>query len=135
MYTDPTNRIAAGLGNYVETVARCLGEEALTTDYEANEDLAIAIIMVASRLPTITDRPLLLSWDEVNGWALRIQINDNGETIALSYLGGDVLPEAGDVRQFLEDAALGNHPGSISPPGFRHPNDQDNLERRLSHFG
>ncbi|MDR7300214.1 DUF6292 family protein [Haloactinomyces albus] len=134
MNTDPTNRVASGLGHYVETVARYLGDEVLTIDYEANEDLALAIIMVASRLPTIAERPLLLSWDEVNGWALRLQLDDNGETIALAYLGQEVLPGPDDVQRFLESATLGSHPGTISPPGFRHPNDRDSLELRLARF-
>lgn len=134
MNTDSTNRAVTGLGHYVETVAECLGDEVLTIDYEANRELAIAIITVTSRLPTIVERPLLLTWDEVNGWALRLQLDEDGATIALSYLGHDVLPQPEEVHHFLENAARGSHPGIISPPGFRQPNEQDNLEPRLARF-
>ncbi len=132
MNKNPENRAVDGLGHYVETVVEHLGDRVVTADYEADEEVAIAVLTLTSRVPTVVELPLLLIWDEANGWGLRVQLDTEGDTTALAYLGHDVLPPAGEVRHFLDKAVGGGNPGSLAPPGLRLPNEEDDFERRLA---
>lgn len=120
-----TNRAVAGLARYLDSVTERLGDEMLTIDQVTDTELTLAIVTVAPRLPTITEKPLLLTWDEVNGWALRLQLDDDGDTTAVTYLGGDILPGPDAVHDFLRNAVRGHHPGTIAPPGLRRPGTVD----------
>lgn len=128
---DPTSRAADGLVNYINRVTDHLGSDVYEVDIDVEDVLATAIILVRPRVPTLVELPLLLTWDEVNGWALRVEIGD-GDTTVLGYLGEDILPDAGLVEGFLAAAASGDHPGTVFPPGFRQPERNDDLEVRLA---
>lgn len=123
-----------GLVKYVLAVANRLGGDVVAVDIGLDEGVATAFIMVRSYIPTLIGWRLVLSWDEANGWALRIVVNEDGDSTALAYLGGEILPKPKDVQQFVEDANRGQNPGSITAPAFRHPEERDDLEQRLAHF-
>ncbi len=134
MRKDLSEDTAQGFTRYVQLVGQHLGEETLVVDSDPDDELATAIILVASRLPTLPDQAVVLAWDEVNGWALRITIDDDGDTTSLSYLGEEIMPAPPAIRDFLNRALLGENPGSVHPPEFRIPNQDDGLERRLAGF-
>jgi hypothetical protein len=62
---------------------------------------------------------------ETDGW---------GDTTAIEFMGEDILPEPGLVRNFLQEAVDGHNPGMLQPPSFRLPNAGDDLEDRLARF-
>ncbi|SFS90773.1 DUF6292 family protein [Saccharopolyspora flava] len=128
-----TTAAVSGLVTYVRSVTSGLGEFT-TVDFEVEESPATVLILLSSRVPTLPDCPLLLTWDEVSGWALRVETDGEGETTPVSYLGEDVLPRPTTVQQFLRAALRGESPGSIQPHAFRRPNAPDDLENRLEHF-
>lgn len=134
MDPNPTSRAASGLTSYVRTVAKGLRKDVLAIDCDTAEAPATALILVRSHLPTLPDRTLLLAWDEVNGWALRVKIDADGDTVPISYFGNEVLPEPAEVKDFYDAAVAGHHPGIVFPPWFRSPWDSDDLEHRLARF-
>ncbi|WP_406691158.1 DUF6292 family protein [Saccharopolyspora sp. ID03-671] len=123
----------SGLVTYVRGVTSGL-EEFTTVDLEVEEAPATVLILLDSRVPTLPEYPLLLTWDEVSGWALRVETDGEGGTTPVCFLGEDVLPEPSAVQEFLRAAVRGESPGSIEPHAFRWPNAQDDLERRLELF-
>lgn len=127
---DMTTSAVSGLVNYVRSVTAGIEEEVGAIDLEVDE-LATVIILVNSRVPTLVELPLLLTWDEVSGWALRVGTDDDGDTTPLAYLGEDVLPPPRTVQEFLRDAVRGESPGRVMSPAFRAPNAPDGLEQRL----
>jgi hypothetical protein len=131
---DMTSPAAGGLINYVRTVAGDLGDDVYEVDVDLESGLATAIILVHSKVPTLVDCPLLLTWDEVSGWALRVETDGWGDTTAIEFMGEDILPEPGLVRNFLQEAVDGHNPGMLQPPSFRLPNAGDDLEDRLARF-
>ena len=131
---DHVGTSANGLEGYIAAVIDVLGEVVVTADCEADTELATAIIIVTSRIPSLPDNELLLSWDEINGWALRVKIDDDGDTIAFAYAAREILPSPADVQLFLTDAVHGKHPGSLAAPNFRSPHDDDGLRQRLLQF-
>ncbi|GAA0530976.1 hypothetical protein GCM10011581_28220 [Saccharopolyspora subtropica] len=131
---DTTGQAVGGLVKYVRAVADDLGDEVSEVDVDVG-GLATAIILVRSHVPTLVEFPLLLTWDEVSGWALRIETDGRGDTTPVVFMGGDILPEPESVQRFLRAATTGEHPGTPLPPAFRLPNAPDDLERRLAHFG
>ncbi|GAA2785273.1 DUF6292 family protein [Saccharopolyspora taberi] len=131
---DARSHAAEGLRNYVREVSAGLGDDVDVVDLDLAPGPATAIILVRSVLPTLPALPVLLTWDEINGWALRVEIDGDGDTTAVAYLGGDILPEPGEVHRFLHEAVRGAHPGAVSPPLFRHADADDDLERRLTGF-
>ncbi|MGW1681108.1 DUF6292 family protein [Saccharopolyspora sp. NPDC002376] len=131
---DTRSPAASGLVDYIRSVADVLGDDVAEVDVDFDDGLATAIILVCSRVPTLLDYPLLLTWDEVSGWALRVETDGTGDTTALQFLGGDILPHPSAVRKFLGDAVRGRSPGLVLPPAFRMPNAGDELEHRLAHF-
>ncbi|WP_223838475.1 DUF6292 family protein [Saccharopolyspora pogona] len=131
---DMTSPAAGGLINYVRTVAGDLGDDVYEVDVDLESGLATAIILVHSKVPTLVDFPLLLTWDEVSGWALRVETDGRGDTTAIEFMGEDILPDPGLVRHFLREAISGRNPGMVQPPSFRMPNAGDDLEDRLARF-
>ena len=132
---DARSHAAGGLHKYVQEVSDCLDDEVDVVDLDVAPGPATAIILVRSVLPTLPAQPVLLTWDEINGWALRVEIDGDGDTTAVAYLGGDdILPPPRLVRTFLQEAARGGHPGVMTPPLFRHADADDDLEQRLTGF-
>ncbi|GAA4866279.1 MULTISPECIES: DUF6292 family protein [Saccharopolyspora] len=127
-------RATGGLRTYIHVVSSALGGAVDVVDIDASKGPATAIILLHSTIPTLPELPLLLTWDEINGWALRVKISDDGDTTALGYLGDEILPDPAVVRTFLTEAVDGGNPGVIMPPGFRTPGADDDLEHRLAHF-
>lgn len=125
---------ASGLEGYIAAVIDQLDEVVVAADCEADQQLATAVIILSCRIPAIPEHELLLSWDEINGWALRIKVDEDGDTTALAYAAREVLPPPRDVQRFLSDAVRGEHPGSVAAPNFRSPRDDDDLQRRLLEF-
>ena len=101
MDPDPTSRAASGLTSYVRTVAKGMREDVLAIDCDTGEAPATALILVRSPLPTLPDHTLLLAWDEVNGWALRIKVDGDGDTAPIAYYGNEVLPDPAEVKDFF----------------------------------
>lgn len=132
---EPMSRAAGGLTNYIRAVADRLGSDVYEVDIDVEAGLATVIILVHPRIPTLVEQPVLLTWDEVNGWALRVEVDGDGDTTVLGYLGSDILPAPEGVGGFLEAAIAGNHPGTMLPPGFRQPDNDDELAHRLARFG
>lgn len=131
---DTTSRAADGLVTYVRSVADDLGGDVFEIDVNLDRELATAIILVNAQVPTLAEYPLLLTWDEVSGWALRIETDGYGGTTALEFLGEDILPDPALVERFLQEATNGQNPGLLAAPAFRLPNAQDDLEQRLAEF-
>ncbi|MDA3645715.1 DUF6292 family protein [Saccharopolyspora indica] len=131
---DTRSPAASGLVDYIRSVADALGDDVTEVDVDFDDGLATAIILVRSHVPTLLELPLLLTWDEVSGWALRVETDGTGDTTALEFLGGDILPHPQVVREFLGDAVCGRSPGLVLPPAFRTPNAGDELEHRLAQF-
>lgn len=134
MDRDHIGTAANGLEGYIAAVIDQLGEVVVAADCEADHELATAIIILTCRIPAIPECELLLSWDEINGWALRVKVDEDGDTTAFAYAAREVLPPPRDVQRFLSDAVRGEHPGSVAAPNFRSPQDDDDLERRLLEF-
>lgn len=114
---------AAGLRRYAALVAVALGipEDAYTVDPDPPMQ---AYLAMQQRLPVFADWDVALIWDEVDGWAGAIETRalqaDTGEDlIALSYLGGDVLPAPRVVNEFARALLSGEQPGQPHPPHFR----------------
>lgn len=131
---DTRSPAASGLVDYIRSVADALGDDVTEVDVDFDDGLATAIILVRSHVPTLLEFPLLLTWDEVSGWALRVETDGTGDTTALEFLGGDILPGPQVVREFLGEAVCGRSPGLVLPPAFRTPNAGDELEHRLAQF-
>ncbi|MGI8312677.1 DUF6292 family protein [Saccharopolyspora hattusasensis] len=131
---DTTSRAADGLVTYVRSVADDLGGDVFEIDINLDRELATAIVLVNSHVPTLAEFPLLLTWDEVSGWGLRIETDGQGDTAVLEFMGEDILPDPARVEQFLLEATNGQNPGMVAAPAFRFPNAQDDLERRLAEF-
>ncbi|GAB3686820.1 DUF6292 family protein [Saccharopolyspora tripterygii] len=130
---DTASPAFGGLVNYVHLVAEGM-DDVDEVDVDVDGELATVVVLVSSRVPTLVDRPLLLTWDEVAGWALRVETSGMGDTTSLAYLGGDILPDPQTVQAFLRDALAGRSPGTFSAPAFRLPNAHDDLETRLTGF-
>lgn len=128
---DATISVINGLVNYVRSVTAGMEEEMGGVDLEVGDELTTVIILLKSRVPTLAELPLLLTWDEVSGWALRVGTGDDGDTTPLAYSGEDVLPHPRSVQQFLREALRGASPGRVLSPAFRVPNAGDGLEQRL----
>ncbi|GAA2361381.1 DUF6292 family protein [Saccharopolyspora halophila] len=128
---DMTLSVVNGLVNYVRSVTAGMEEEMGVVDLEVGDELTTVIILVKSRVPALAELPLLLTWDEVSGWALRVGTGDDGDTTPLAYLGEDVLPHPRTVQEFLREALRGASPGRVTSPAFRVPNARDGLEQRL----
>ncbi|RRO18694.1 hypothetical protein EIL87_06155 [Saccharopolyspora rhizosphaerae] len=126
--------VVSGLVNYVRSVTEGLDDEVGTVDLDVESGLATVIVVLNSRVPTLAELPLLLTWDEVSGWALRVAVDGEGETTPVAYLDEDVLPEPVRVQLFLRAATSGDNPGSLFAPAFRLPNAPDDLESRLEKF-
>ncbi|MEU5846246.1 DUF6292 family protein [Saccharopolyspora shandongensis] len=131
---DTMSLAADGLVGYVTSVAEDLDVDVFEIDINLDVDLATVIILVDAQVPVFEEFPLLLTWDEVSGWALRIDTDGRGATAALEFLGEDILPDSVLVRRFLWDAVRGNSPGVLASPAFRLPNARDDLEQRLTRF-
>ncbi|MEV6229013.1 DUF6292 family protein [Saccharopolyspora shandongensis] len=129
---DTMSLAADGLVGYATSVAEDLGVDVFEIDINLDVDLATVIILVDSQVPVFEEFPLLLTWDEVSGWALRI--DTGGGAATLEFLGEDILPDSASVRRFLWDAVRGNSPGVLASPAFRLPNACDDLEQRLVRF-
>ncbi|MFB9568788.1 DUF6292 family protein [Saccharopolyspora hordei] len=129
-----TSRAVGGLVNYVRSVSGGLGSEVCDIDVDVDSGLATVLVEVRSRVPALPEYPLLLTWDEVSGWALRVLTDDAGETVSLEFLGESILPAPETVQEFLLDAIRGRSPGTLAPPAFRLPNADDGLENRLARF-
>lgn len=119
--------------NYVQAVSSSLETGVDGVEIVVEETLTSAVMLLHARIPTLVEWPLLLTWDEVNGWSLSVRTEK--EAVVIGYLGGDVLPDPCLVQKFCEEAESGQHPGVIAPPSFRSPNENDDLEQRLAHFG
>ncbi|QUH00652.1 hypothetical protein HUO13_07355 [Saccharopolyspora erythraea] len=124
-----------GLVNYVEAVVGRLGGDVEGAEVDVDGGFATAIIAVRSRVPTLPGCRVLLTWDEINGWALRVVTSEDDDTVVVSYLGEDILPKPHTVDRYLREAEDGESPGALVPPDFRRPNADDGLERRLVRFG
>ncbi|SFT09463.1 hypothetical protein SAMN05660874_05661 [Saccharopolyspora flava] len=111
-----------------------MADEVDEVDVDVDGGLATVIVLVKSRVPTLADSPLLLTWDEVAGWALRVETSSMGHTTPLAYLGEDILPDPQTVQAFLRDAVHGRNPGTLTATAFRLPNAGDDLETRLAQF-
>ncbi|RKT89135.1 hypothetical protein SAMN05421805_12812 [Saccharopolyspora antimicrobica] len=131
---ETTSRAVGGLVNYVRSVAGDLGDEIAEIDVDVDGGLATVIIQLHSHVPTLIGFPLLLTWDEVSGWALRVEAGGAGRTVSLEFLGENILPPPEAVREFLRDAIRGRNPGTPVAPAFRLPNSDDGLESRLARF-
>ncbi|MGW5642492.1 DUF6292 family protein [Saccharopolyspora sp. NPDC003752] len=131
---DTMSLAADGLVGYATSVAEDLGVDVFEIDINLDVDLATVIILVDSQVPVFEEFPLLLTWDEVSGWALRIDTDGCGGTATLEFLGEDILPDSASVRRFLWEAVRGNCPGVLASPAFRLPNACDDLEQRLARF-
>lgn len=134
MHRDPNDQAATGLKMYIHEIAKELGNETWGTECDVDFKPAMAVIFLRSSVPTLPDRELLLTWDEVNGWAIRVTLDDTGDTTALAYLHHDILATPVEVRTFLRDAKSGRNPGRLSPPYFRVGTVDDDLEARLAQF-
>lgn len=86
-----TISVISGLVNYVGRVTDGI-EDVEAIDLAVEDGLATVIISMGSRLPTLTELPLLLTWDEISGWALRVETDGEGSTTSLAHLEEDVLP-------------------------------------------
>lgn len=131
---DTASPAVGGLVNYVRRVAEDMADEVDEVDVDVDGGLATVIVLVKSRVPTLADSPLLLTWDEVAGWALRVETSSMGHTTPLAYLGEDILPDPQTVQAFLRDAVHGRNPGTLTATAFRLPNAGDDLETRLAQF-
>lgn len=131
---DMTASVISGLVNYVGRVTDGMEDDVEAVDLAVEDGLATVILLMGSRVPTLTELPLLLTWDEVSGWALRVETDGEGSTTALAHLEEDVLPNPRVVRRFLRDAIGGAHPGSPTAQAFRLPDDGDGLESRIKRF-
>lgn len=134
MNRSPTSPATMGLARYVRAVVDRLGGRVFAFDCDVDEEIATAILVMKQPVPTFPELTLVLTWDEINGWALRIKTTDDGDTEALAFLGEQLLPEPEKVERFLTEATSGHHPGDIEAPRFRHPNDDDDLDVRLAQF-
>lgn len=132
---DARSRAACGLVNYVHEVAGVLDDDVVEVDVDVEEGPATAIIILRSRMPTFAEFPLLLTWDEISGWAVRVEISGDGDTTPLSYLGEEILPPPVRVRRYLWDSLVGRYPGTLRPRPLRHLDAADDLEHRLARFG
>lgn len=129
---DGTGQVAAGLVQYVRTVAGYLGSWVTAVEVEPHEEVATAIIVVNTEVPAFAGWTVLLTWDEVSGWALRLKIDEDGDTTPLQYLGHEILPAPEIVRDFLREATQDQHEGTVLSPAFRRANANDDLELRLA---
>lgn len=135
MDRDPRGRAAMGLREYVCRVVALLGDDDVwAVDCDVELPPAMAMIITRTHVPTMPHRELVLTWDEVDGWATRITLDAEGETTALAYLGGDLLAAPEEVASFLRDSVAGHHPGTPFPPCFRGLEADDDLDVRLAHF-
>jgi hypothetical protein len=99
-----------GLRRYLELVGTTVG---------VSEDLVVwtgdvpatAYIPLDGRLPGFPELDLALLWDEESGWAAAIETDSGYDLIAVSYLGGDVLPPPGEVKRFVISLLAGGRPG------------------------
>ncbi|MEV4732396.1 DUF6292 family protein [Saccharopolyspora sp. NPDC049426] len=131
---DTASPAVGGLVNYVRCVAEDLADEIDEIDVDVDGGLATVLILMNTRVPTLMDSPLLLTWDEVSGWALRVETDGTGDTTPLEFLGEEILPNPQVVQAFLRDAIRGRSPGTLTAPTFRLPNASDDLEMRLVRF-
>lgn len=123
----------SGLVTYVRSVTGGL-EEFSTVDFDVDDAPVTVLVLLNRRVPTLPEFPLLLTWDEVSGWALRVETDGEGDTTPVSFLGEEVLPDPRAVQEFLRAAVRGDSPGTVEAPAFRLPNAQDDLEWRLERF-
>lgn len=113
------------LRDYVGVVARAVGVglESCTLDTGTPAAAYIALDWRLSRFP---EHDLALVWDEVHGWAAAIE--DAGGPAVLTYLGGDVLPEARAVVRFLAAVRAGDpDAGTLEAPVLREAGDHEQL--------
>lgn len=123
-----------GLTGYVQAVAAALGLQREACCCEVGQ-LATAYVALDGRLPGFDDHDAALLWDEETGWSAAVEIGLTDEPIVLCYLGDDVLPRPGVVRQFVGLLMAGQLPGHMDQPRLRCHDDDDALADRLSRYG
>lgn len=134
MQTTPYRPVTTGLFSYIGTVAGRIGSGAVATTCDITPAMATAAVQLRAVLPMFPELPLLLTWDEVDGWALRIGTDEEGTTVAVCYLGSDILPDPSEVETFVCRAVHDELPGTLTPPSFRVPNEDDRLSERVAAF-
>ena len=124
MNVDPDSLTARGLSRYVAAVATALGVPRHAVHHEVSE-LSSAYLALHRRSPVFPELDLMLLWDERHGWSVALETAPADDPVVLAYLGGDVLAEAAEVREFALAVIAGHCPGQPDEP---RPLDADQTE-------
>ncbi|MET9633549.1 DUF6292 family protein [Lentzea sp. NPDC006480] len=124
---------SCGLIGYVHAVAAVLGLSPEATFCETGHPSA-AYIALEQRVKQFPDRDVALLWDEESGWCVALETGTTDDPIALSWLGRDVLPTPGVVREFIDLIMRGRLPGTLDQPRLRCTGDDDGLAGRLAAY-
>ena len=128
MDLEPDGPAGRGLRRYVWLVADALGV-GHGCCYIQYESPVQAYIPVDDRLPRLPSSDVAVIWDATQGWAVGVEDQLGPDVVALSHLGGDVLPEPEVVADFVTGFLSGD---PITPPEPKHH--KENLTKRLAAY-
>jgi Family of unknown function (DUF6292) len=119
---------ARGLRRYVWQVAEALGVGPGCC-YVQLESPVQAYIPLDERLPRLPGSDVAVTWEASTGWAVGVEDGIGAEVVPLSHLGGDPLPDADVVADFVT--------GFLAGEPFREtsPEPAADLVERLAAFG
>jgi hypothetical protein len=102
---------------YLVAVAAAVGVDACSGAVRLGGDGFTGCLRLRWRWPRLPELGLLLCWDPDAGWSVRAE-TEQGDRIALAYLGSEPLPDPERVTAFLGEYLAGHYPGDPRPAHF-----------------
>jgi hypothetical protein len=130
MNLDCQSAAARGLRRYVRLVADALEPAVDRTAVHWIHPVR-AEIALSGRLHWFPGRPVALTWDERDGWAIVLARCTTGSLTVLRYLGHDILPAPQAVATFSGKVFGDQFAGQYEPPRWGRP---DDLTERLAGY-
>ncbi|HWD06143.1 MAG TPA: DUF6292 family protein [Amycolatopsis sp.] len=118
MNTEDEYRLLCGLSGYLAAVSAAagVGPESCTLDFDSPISAYIAL---DGHIAAHPGRDTALVWDEHHGWSFMIETHSGEDLLVVAYLGDELAPPPGRLREFLRNVRARTRRVALSlPPDF-----------------